>query len=85
VDPKHVREFAARDWAGAERSKRDYMAERARDGDGLWAFWASQGLFEYMCELDPSFPANVPHGPDLAHQVELKALLDRARDAATSR
>jgi hypothetical protein len=85
VDPKHIRDFAARDWSAAERAKREYLAERSRDADGLWAFWASQSLFEHMRELQPSFPANVPHGPDLAHQIELKRLLDRARDVFSSR
>jgi hypothetical protein len=85
VDLRHIREFATRDWAAAERSKREYLAERARDAGGLWAFWASQSLFEHMRGLNPGFPASLPHGPDLEHQVELKRLLDRTRDVFTSR
>jgi hypothetical protein len=85
VDPKHIRAFASRDWGAAERSKRAYLASRARDGDGLWAFLASQSLFEHMRELHPDFPASVPHDADLAHHVDLKRLLDCARSVFTSR
>jgi hypothetical protein len=85
VDPKCIRAFAARDWAGAERSKRTFLAARARDADGLWAFWMSQALFEHMRELHPDFPAGVSHEADLTHHVELKRLLDSARDVFTPR
>ena len=82
---EHIRAFAARDWTARERAKREFLADRAAEGDGLWAFWASQSLFEHMCDLHPGFPENIAREPDLAHHIELKRLLDRASDALASR
>ena len=85
MDPADIRAFAGRDWAAAEASKRAYLAERAREGDGMWAFWAAQALFEHMRALRPDFPTEADHAGDLEHHVALKRTLDRASRALLAR
>lgn len=82
--PDDLREFAARSRARVATAKRQYWRAAAQ-GDGLAAFDAAQALYEHAQAVS-SFPDAAYLANDLAHQVRLKQLIDRASQAiATSR
>ncbi len=80
-----MRNFALRDWAAVETSKRDYWAERLRqDGTGV-LLAAAESLRALVRALRPDWPTPAERRADLRHHIRLKRHLDAARDAFAGR
>jgi hypothetical protein len=84
VRPEELREFAARSRANVAAAKRQHWRSVVQTGDGLAAFDAGQALYEHARAVS-NFPDAGYLAADLAHQVRLKQLLDRASQAIALR
>ena len=81
VNPEHIRAFALRDRAPVARLKRRHWDERRRREGPLAALRAAHALYAHACRVRPGFPGERARSADLAHQVELKRLIDQASRA----
>ena len=79
-----LREFAGRERSEVTAAKRNYWRTVTQTGDGLAAFDAAQALYEHAKAVS-NFPDAAYSSKDLAHQVRLKQLIDRASQAIASR
>jgi hypothetical protein len=84
VSAENLREFALRARSQVAAAKRDHWRGVMQSGDGLAAFDAGQELNQYARSVS-SFPDAAYLSEDLAHQVRLKQLIDRASQASASR
>ena len=80
-----LRQFARRDWASAERAKRDYWADEYRRVGPAAARHASTLLLDHARRLHPGFPSDFDRAADLAYHLVVCAHLDRAARAFPSR
>lgn len=83
VSDQDLREFATRARAQVAVAKREHWRGVIQGGDGLAAFDAGQELNRYARSVS-SFPDAAYLSEDLAHQVRLKQLIDRASQASAS-
>lgn len=77
--------FARRDWAGLERSKRQYWAERYRDAGSVAARTAAAVLFDHARRMGVDPLAAGARQADFDHHVTLQRQLDQAARAFTAR
>jgi hypothetical protein len=82
VDPRHVRDYAARAWHRVAAHKRAYWARAVQERNGLAAFEAAQALWIQMRQVRPDWPTAAERREDLARHVALKRALDRAARGA---
>lgn len=85
VDREDLRAFARRDWAGAERGKHRYWAERYRREGSTAAWQASALLLEHARRIGAPLMNDAQRADDLAHHVDVRDRLDRAARALTRR
>ena len=78
MDPRDVKAYVERDWAGARAAKDAYWARRfALEGSAV-TLAASEALRCHMRLVRPDWPSERERRDDFAHHVALKALIDRA-------
>jgi hypothetical protein len=82
VNPRHLRDYAARAWDRVAAHKRAYWTRAVREGNDLATFDASQALWVHMRQLRPEWPTAAERHQDLARHVALKRALDRAARGA---
>lgn len=85
MDPKDLRAFANRDWAGAERGKQQFWAERYHREGAAPARAAATALLEHARHLGNAGLTDHERGADLAHHLEVRDRLDRAARAFSGR
>jgi hypothetical protein len=78
MNREHLRAFANRDWNKIEQSKRAHQARIFQQGGAAATVRLARELFAHARAIDPAWPSQREREADLAHQVELKRLLDRA-------
>jgi hypothetical protein len=80
-----VRAYVRRPWAEIEAAKQDHWTtEFARCGCDA-TFRAAQALWTHMRSVRPDWPTEGERAADLAHHLELKRRLDRARRVLAGR
>lgn len=85
MDSATLRSFADRDRTAVERLKRDHWVRVYREQGPLATWRAGHALFDHARSVRPDYPTPRDLASDLAHHVELKALLDRASRALAVR
>jgi hypothetical protein len=85
MDPNHLRAFANRDWAAAERGKQQYWAERYHREGATPARQAATALLAHARRLGVAGLTDDERGADLAHHLEVRDRLDRAARALAGR
>lgn len=80
-----LKRFAAREWAAAEASKRDYWLEQYRQHGAAPARAAAAALVLHMRRVQPGYPSARDRDDDLADHHALRQRLDRTAHAFTSR
>ncbi len=84
MDRAAIVDFARRNWRHASELKRAYWADRfQRDWRTAWN--ASQALLDYARRVRAPFPTERERQLDFSHHESLRARLDRAAHAFTSR
>ena len=81
---EHVAALARREWADP-RGRMDYWAERYRADGPAPARDAATALYEHARRVRSSVFSDVYRADDFAHHQRLRAQLDRAARAVSSR
>jgi len=81
MDPRLLREYAARPWHLVAAQKRAYWASVRQAQGPLATFEASQALWAHMRQVRPDWPSVADRETDLAHHITLKRALYRAASA----
>ncbi|MBA3949451.1 MAG: hypothetical protein H0X44_05830 [Acidobacteria bacterium] len=85
MNRRDVEAFVHRDWAAVQDSKSAYWADQFRR-HGWGAAWrAADALWVDVRLAQPEYPSAADRERDLAHHLTLRARLDRAASAFTSR
>ncbi|MEA2624171.1 MAG: hypothetical protein QOD06_216 [Candidatus Binatota bacterium] len=81
LDPELVRSYALRDWGAVRRLHLRQCAARFRAEGPEGSVAVSRRLWRFVHSVRRGRPSARASADDLAHQVELKRLLDRAARA----
>jgi hypothetical protein len=85
MDPRAVRQFADRDRAPVEASKRTHWARQFRERGPEATLAVADALFAHARRVRPEWPTDREREQDLAHHIELKRSLERAARAVSRR